>query len=121
MPIYEYECPVHGRFEVSQRITEAALSFCTSPECSQPVRKLISHSSFALKGSGWYATDYGRSTTAANGDKAKGDKAAGDKAKDAGTDKPEAKAEKADKAPLPQAKGPCGSEKCAGGCAGAAA
>ena len=58
MPIYEYECPSHGRYEVSQRITDAALTTCTQPDCTLPVRKLISHSSFALKGSGWYVTDF---------------------------------------------------------------
>lgn len=60
MPIYEYECAKHGRFEVNQRITEAALSTCTIEACGEPVRKLISTTSFALKGSGWYVTDYGK-------------------------------------------------------------
>lgn len=63
MPIYEYECPKHGRFEVNQRITEASLSSCTIEACGEPVRKLISASSFALKGSGWYVTDYGKGTS----------------------------------------------------------
>lgn len=58
MPIYEYECPTHGRFEVQQRITEDALKVCTSPTCQQPVRKLISNTSFALKGGGWYSDLY---------------------------------------------------------------
>jgi putative FmdB family regulatory protein len=61
MPIYEYECPTHGRYEVSQRITESALTNCTIESCGQPVRKLISSTSFALKGGGWYVTDYGKS------------------------------------------------------------
>lgn len=59
MPIYEYECPTHGRYEVQQRITEAALSACTIEACGQPVKKLISNTSFALKGGGWYADGYG--------------------------------------------------------------
>lgn len=58
MPIYEYECPTHGRFEVQQRITENALSTCTVEACGEPVRKLISSTSFALKGGGWYADGY---------------------------------------------------------------
>ncbi len=58
MPIYEYECPECGVFETTQRITEKPLSRC--PTCHSRVRKLISHSSFQLKGSGWYVTDYGR-------------------------------------------------------------
>lgn len=56
MPVYEYACPHHGTFEVSQRISEAHLTRCG--RCEQPVRRLISRSSFALKGTGWYATDY---------------------------------------------------------------
>jgi putative FmdB family regulatory protein len=65
MPIYEYECPKHGQYEVSQRITEPALTACTIESCGQPVRKLISHTSFALKGGGWYATDYGGANSGA--------------------------------------------------------
>lgn len=61
MPIYEYECPTHGRFEVQQRITEDALKLCNTPECSEPVRKLISNTSFALKGGGWYSDLYSSS------------------------------------------------------------
>ncbi|MHB1844437.1 MAG: FmdB family zinc ribbon protein [Deltaproteobacteria bacterium] len=56
MPIYEYDCPSCGRIEVAQRITEAPLRRCN--ECRRKVRRLISNSSFTLKGSGWYATDY---------------------------------------------------------------
>ncbi len=69
MPIYEYECPTHGRFEVSQRITEAALSSCSQPQCSQPVRKLISSTSFALKGGGWYSDGYTSSGSSSGGGK----------------------------------------------------
>lgn len=59
MPIYEYECPTHGRYEVSQRITENALRTCNVPDCEQPVRKLISNTAFTLKGGGWYSDGYG--------------------------------------------------------------
>lgn len=58
MPIYEYECPKCGEFEVTQRITEDSLKKC--PTCRSKVKKLISNTSFQLKGSGWYITDYGR-------------------------------------------------------------
>ncbi len=58
MPIYEYECSKCGVFEVTQRITEKPLGKC--PTCRNKVRKLISNTSFQLKGSGWYITDYGR-------------------------------------------------------------
>jgi putative FmdB family regulatory protein len=59
MPIYEYQCDACGVFEVSQRITEDPLKKC--PTCKSKVRRLISNTSFMLKGSGWYVTDYGRS------------------------------------------------------------
>jgi putative FmdB family regulatory protein len=58
MPIYEYECGKCGVFEASQRITDAPLSKC--PTCKRKVRRLISNTSFQLKGSGWYVTDYAR-------------------------------------------------------------
>jgi putative FmdB family regulatory protein len=65
VPIYEYECGKCGVFEQSQRITEPALTKC--PTCRRKVRRLISNTSFQLKGSGWYVTDYAR-----NGGKKKG-------------------------------------------------
>lgn len=56
MPIYEYKCPKCGVFEITQRITENALKKC--PTCKSKVERMISATSFVLKGSGWYATDY---------------------------------------------------------------
>ena len=58
MPIYEYRCRKCGEFEVTQRITDSALTRC--PTCRGKVTKLISNTSFHLKGSGWYVTDYAR-------------------------------------------------------------
>lgn len=58
MPIYEYLCRKCGEFEVTQRITEPVLERC--PTCRSKVKKLISNTSFQLKGSGWYVTDYAR-------------------------------------------------------------
>jgi putative FmdB family regulatory protein len=69
MPIYEYECPTHGRYEVNQRITEDALQTCNKSDCHQPVRKLISSTSFALKGGGWYSDGYGSTGTSGGGGK----------------------------------------------------
>jgi len=57
MPIYEYQCDsCDRRFEVMQRMTESPLATCD--KCGGPVRRLISQTSFVLKGSGWYVTDY---------------------------------------------------------------
>ena len=63
MPIYEYACKkCDGEFEVPQRITDEPLKRYLCPHCGKraAVIKLISRSSFHLKGSGWYATDYGK-------------------------------------------------------------
>ena len=59
MPIYEYECQKCGAFEATQRITDKPLGKC--PTCKgKKVKKLISNTSFQLKGTGWYITDYAR-------------------------------------------------------------
>ena len=58
MPIYEYQCQKCGTIEITQRITEKALAKC--PTCKSKVKKLISNTSFQLKGTGWYITDYAR-------------------------------------------------------------
>jgi len=56
MPIYEYECGACGRFEVIQKMSDQPLTSCE--KCGQPVQKLVSQSSFALKGGGWYKDLY---------------------------------------------------------------
>ncbi|MGD9233516.1 MAG: zinc ribbon domain-containing protein [Desulfobacterales bacterium] len=57
MPIYEYECSKCGRIdEVLQKFSDKPLAKCK--HCSGKLHKLISHSSFHLKGTGWYITDY---------------------------------------------------------------
>ena len=57
VPIYEYQCTNCGRtVEVMQRITDKPLIKC--PTCKGTLRRLISLTSFQLKGTGWYATDY---------------------------------------------------------------
>ena len=58
MPIYEYTCErCEKEFEVEQRITEDPLKRC--PICRSPkVKRLISQTSFVLKGGGWYSDLY---------------------------------------------------------------
>ena len=58
MPIYEYKCQKCGIFEITRRITDKSLGKC--PTCKGKVKKLISNTSFQLKGTGWYVTDYAR-------------------------------------------------------------
>lgn len=56
MPIYEYQCGACGhQLEVIQKVNDAELKTC--PKCGKAqLTKLISSSSFQLKGSGWYKT-----------------------------------------------------------------
>jgi putative FmdB family regulatory protein len=57
MPIYEYKCKKCGKeFEMFQGVADPAAKSCKF--CKGPVHKLMSLSTFHLKGSGWYATDY---------------------------------------------------------------
>ena len=57
MPIYEYECSKCGKTsEAMQRFSDPPLTQCG--QCHGQLRKLISTSTFHLKGSGWYTTDY---------------------------------------------------------------
>lgn len=57
MPIYEYKCQKCGKqFEAFQGISDPELKSCKF--CKGKVHKLVSLSSFSLKGSGWYVTDY---------------------------------------------------------------
>ncbi len=59
MPIYEYECSACdiGVFEVVQKMSDEPVKVC--PRCGASVKRVMSLSSFHLKGSGWYKTDYG--------------------------------------------------------------
>jgi putative FmdB family regulatory protein len=57
MPIYEYQCDQCGNVtEAFQKFSDPPMTTCQ--RCSGPMHKLISASSFHLKGSGWYVTDY---------------------------------------------------------------
>ena len=57
MPIYEYECESCGDvMEHWQKLSDPPMTAC--PSCSGKVHKVISQTSFHLKGSGWYVTDY---------------------------------------------------------------
>ncbi len=57
MPIYEYECQSCGTVvEHWQKVSDPPLETCEA--CGGKMKKLISQSTFHLKGSGWYVTDY---------------------------------------------------------------
>ncbi len=66
MPIYEYSCPeCHHVFEEWQKDFQERSFQC--PVCGSEAKRMISNTSFILKGSGWYVTDYCRSSSSAAG------------------------------------------------------
>jgi putative FmdB family regulatory protein len=74
MPIYEYECTQCGKIEEAlQKFSDKPLKKCR--HCSGKLHKLVSQSSFHLKGTGWYVTDYtNRSQTASASSESKAEK-----------------------------------------------
>ncbi len=91
MPIYEYECTQCGEIEEAlQNFSDKPLRKCR--HCSGKLQKLISQSTFHLKGSGWYVTDYAnKSKTNAAASKKKPEKESTDKASSSTADKKSAK------------------------------
>ena len=70
MPIYEYVCEKCGSHtEAIQKVSDAPLKKCK--KCRGKLEKIFSRTSFQLKGSGWYVTDYSNkpTTNAGNADK----------------------------------------------------
>ncbi len=59
MPIYEYRCPEGHVFEVLQRMNDAPPEGCEV--CGKgPLERVLHPVAIHYKGSGFYATDYGR-------------------------------------------------------------
>ena len=58
MPMYEYQCGKCGHvWELIQKMGDPAPKTC--PTCkSRKVGKMLSQTSFVLKGGGWYADGY---------------------------------------------------------------
>jgi putative FmdB family regulatory protein len=61
LPLYEYECPKCGTFELVRKFSDAPLESC--PTCARPVEKLASAPAIQFKGTGWYITDYARKSS----------------------------------------------------------
>ena len=58
MPIYEYKCRRCGQVtELIEGAHDDPLKKC--PSCAGKVERMMSAGAFILKGTGWYATDYG--------------------------------------------------------------
>lgn len=67
MPLYEYRCAQCGKvFEVIQKFSDAPLE--THQDCGGKVERLISAPALQFKGSGWYVTDYAKSSSSASAD-----------------------------------------------------
>ncbi len=66
MPIYAYRCEACGHArDVLQKMSDAPLTTC--PACgAEQFAKQVTAAGFQLKGSGWYATDFRGSSTAAS-------------------------------------------------------
>jgi putative FmdB family regulatory protein len=91
MPIYEYRCrECHQEFEEWQKDYSEQDKNC--PVCGNIAERLISNTSFVLKGSGWYVTDYADNSKntakeAGNGNGNGKDPASGDTAEAADKDR----------------------------------
>lgn len=72
MPIYEYECQACGhRFEEWQKMSDDPIKVC--PKCKKrKVEKLISQTSFQLKGGGWYSDLYSSAKPGSNSSESSG-------------------------------------------------
>ena len=62
MPLYEYQCKnCHSLTERIQKFSDPPLTTC--PHCGGELEQLISAPAVQFKGSGWYVTDYARSSS----------------------------------------------------------
>jgi putative FmdB family regulatory protein len=63
MPIYEYECSkCNCRFEKIQRFNDEAVANC--PKCYTKSKRVMCPAPVIFKGSGFYVTDYPKSSGA---------------------------------------------------------
>ncbi len=59
MPIYEYHCQACSTLhEFFLKVSDPHPSQCPNCKAEGTLKKQISQTSFALKGEGWYVTDY---------------------------------------------------------------
>jgi putative FmdB family regulatory protein len=87
MPIYKYSCEKCGsHVEVIQKVSDPPLKRCA--KCRGKLAKVVSRTSFQLKGSGWYATDYpAKKATDGNGKPEKSPEKSDDKPDKGATEK----------------------------------
>ena len=61
MPIYEYECKkCKAHVEAFQKVSDKPLTKCR--KCGGKLERKISAPAIQFKGSGWYVTDYAKTT-----------------------------------------------------------
>jgi putative FmdB family regulatory protein len=78
MPLYEYRCRSCGTLiEVLQKLGDRPLRSCE--RCSGRLEKLISRTSFHLRGGGWFADGYGTASRSSGGNGSHGDGAGSSK------------------------------------------
>ena len=66
MPLYEYSCSkCNESFELMKSFNDNNPVKC--PKCGTEAKKLISGTSFQLKGTGWYKTDYQNKSDSSHG------------------------------------------------------
>ncbi|HVZ71905.1 MAG TPA: zinc ribbon domain-containing protein [Polyangia bacterium] len=85
MPIYEYACSACGhRFEEWQKMSDPPVTVC--PKCKKKkVEKLISATTFTLKGGGWYSDLYGSAKPGDSKKSSGGDSSASSSSSDSGS------------------------------------
>ena len=79
LPLYEYQCPKCGRFELIRKFSDETVTKC--PTCGSDVQKLLYAPAIQFKGTGWYITDYARKSDG----KGKGESGKGEGAKSEGS------------------------------------
>lgn len=85
MPIFEYQCKKCGAvFEVLEKNADSPRTVHDGG-CGGPLERLLSPPALQFKGSGWYITDYARSSSG-NGSSAKGDKSRPESKTETGTE-----------------------------------
>jgi len=56
MPVYEFNCECG---QENEALVPMGTKTIRCKKCGKDMKKIISQSTFHLKGKGWYATDYG--------------------------------------------------------------
>jgi putative FmdB family regulatory protein len=66
VPLYEYQCKkCHSLTERIQKFSDPPLTTC--PHCGGELEQLLSAPAVQFKGSGWYVTDYAKSSSKGKG------------------------------------------------------